>query len=246
MSGLNTTLTSDPALLRVASSEVIFTLQPQDQSLYITDPSFWLTVDFVGGLPPVYYEWKRDLPGGGTEVVAVNTLAILVNTASLTVGTYKYYLEVIDDIPMVYQSRKADINVGLHLTLAQDLLPEYHATAGERVEMYIQTNGGLGDKTYTWYRNVGGKAWEIIPGAVGPMLVIDPAEESDSGQYYVVVQDSGSTVTGLNDTVVSSTATLVVEKGIPVTTNTGLVIVVMLTSIIGAVLLIRRRALLNK
>ncbi len=246
VTGLNTTLTSDPALLRVASSEVIFTLQPKDESLYITDPSFWLTADFVGGLPPVYYEWKRDLPGGGTEVVAVNTLAILVNTASLTIGTYKYYLEVTDDMPMVYQSRKASINVGLHLSFTQDLQSEYHAIAGERVEMYIQTNGGLGDKTYTWYRNVGGKAWEIIPGAVGPLLVIDPAEESDSGQYYVVVQDSGSTVTGQNDTVVSSTATLVVEKGIPVTTNTGLVIVAMLTSIIGAVMLIRRRAMLNK
>jgi hypothetical protein len=45
-----------------------------DTSLYIDDPSFWLTADFDGGLSPVYYEWKRDLPNdGGTEVVAANT-----------------------------------------------------------------------------------------------------------------------------------------------------------------------------
>ena len=241
VTGLNTTLTSDPALLRVASSEVIFTLEPTDESLYITDPSFWLTADFVGGLPPVYYEWKRDLPGGGTEVVAVNTKAILVNTSSLTVGTYKYYFEVTDDVPNLYQTRKANIEVGAHLALGQDLLQEYNATAGERVEMSIQVNGGLGEKTYTWYRNTGNKAWEIISGATGPTLVIDPAEEDDSGQYYVVIQDSGSSITGQNDTIVSRTATLNVEKGIPASTNTGLVVMVILSAIIGAVMLIRRK-----
>lgn len=246
VTGLNTTLTSDPALLRVASSEVIFTLQPEDESLYIDDPSFWLTAGFVGGLPPVYYEWKRDLPAGGTEVVAVNTLAIEVNTVSLTVGTYKYYLEVTDDVPMVYQSRKANIEVGSHLSFAQDLLPEYRATAGERVEMFVQVNGGLGDKTYTWYRNVGnGKAWEVIPGAIGPVLVLDPAEMEDSGQYYVVVQDSGSSVTGQNDTITSRTATLNVEKGIPASTNTGLLIMVLMSSIIGTITLVRKKAWLR-
>jgi hypothetical protein len=198
-------------------------------------------------LPPVYYEWKRDLPAGGTEVVAVNTLAIEVNTASLTAGTYKYYLEVTDDVPMLYQSRKANIEVGLHLSFAHDLLPEYRATAGERVEMFVQVNGGLGDKTYTWYRNVGnGKAWEVIPGAIGPVLVLDPAEMEDSGQYYVVVQDSGSSVTGLNDTITSRTATLNVEKGIPASTNTGLLVMILVSSIIGAVTLIRKKAWLRK
>ncbi|MGC8738720.1 MAG: immunoglobulin domain-containing protein [Candidatus Hydrogenedens sp.] len=246
VTGLNTTLTSDPVLLRVASSEVIFTLQPEDESLYINDPSFWLTADFVGGLPPVYYEWKRDLPGGGTEVVAGNTLEILVNTASLTVGTYKYYLEVTDDIPMLYQSRKANIEVGLHLSFIQDLLPEYRATSGERVEMFVQVNGGLGDKTYTWYRNVGGKAWEVIPGAIGPLLVIDPAQHEDSGQYYVVVQDSGSSVTGQNDTITSTIATLEVEKGIPATTSTGLLVMILISSIIGVMTVIRKRACLRK
>ena len=246
VTGLNTTLTSDPALLRVASSEVIFTLQPEDESVYITDPSFWLTADFVGGLPPLYYEWKRDLPAGGTEFVASNTLAIEVNVASLVVGTYKYYLEVTDDVPMVYQSQKANIEVGLHLSLGQDLLPEYRATAGDRVEMSVQVNGGLGDKTYTWYRNVGGKSWEVIPDAFGPLLVIDPAEEEDSGQYYVVVQDSGSTVTGLNDTITSRTATLEVEKGIPASTNVGLIIMFVISTIIGMLTIVRRKTFLGK
>lgn len=243
VTGLNTTLTSDPALLRVASGEVVFTLQPEDESLYIDDPSFWLTADFTGGLPPVYYEWKRDLPAGGTEVVAVNTKAIQVNTSSLTVGIYKYYLEVSDDVPMLYQSRKANIEVGSHLSLGQDLLEEYRKTAGERVEMYVQVNGGLGDKTYTWYRNIGGKAWEVIPGAIGPVLVIDPAEQEDSGQYYVVIQDSGSSVTGQNDTITSRTATLIVEKGIPANTTIGLVVMAVVTAIMGVVTLIRRRML---
>ncbi len=245
VTGLNTTLTSDPALLRVASSEVIFTLQPEDESLYIDDPSFWLMADFVGGLPPVYYEWKRDLPAGGTEVVAVNTKAIFVNTGSLTVGTYKYYLDVIDDVPMVYRSRKANIEVGAHMTFGQDLLSEYRATAGDRVEMYVQVNGGLGDKTYTWYRNIGGKAWEVIPGAIGPVLVIDPAEQEDSGQYYVVIQDSGSTITGRNDTITSRTATLNVEKGIPANTATGLVVMIIVSAVIGVVTLLRRREFLQ-
>ncbi len=240
ITGINTTLISDPALLRVAS-EVVFTQQPQDTSLYIDDPSFWLTADFDGGLSPVYYEWKRDLPGGGTEVVAANTLAIEVNTAVLTVGIYKYYLEVTDDVPMVYQSYKANVEVGEHLALTQDLLPEYNATANEHVEMSIQVSGGLGEKTYTWYRNLGDKTWSVIDGAEGPSLVIDQAEIEDSGQYYVVVQDSGSSVSGRNDTVTSRTAVLTVEKGIPASTNTGIIVLVLISAIAGIVTLVRKR-----
>ena len=246
VSGLNTVLTSDPALLRVASSEVVFTKQPQDASLYIDDPFFVMSADFVGGLPPVYYEWKRDLPGGGTEVVAVNTLEIEVNTASLTVGTYEYYLEVTDDVPTVYQSRHAIIEVGEHLQLGQDLLEEYNATVGDRVEMVVEVTGGLGDKTYTWYRDDGNKTFEVITGAIGPVLVIDPVEMEDAGEYYVTIQDAGSTVTGMNDLVISRTATLNVEKGVPASTNAGLVIVVVISSIVGVMTIIRRKAFLRK
>ncbi len=241
VTGSNTVLTSDPALLRVASGEVVFTKQPEDKMVYVDDPPFIISAEFVGGLPPVTYEWKRELPGGGTEVVAQNTLAILVDTASLSEGVYRYYLEVVDDVPMVYQSNKAKIEVARHLTITQDLESEYHASAGDRVQMAIVTDGGLGEKSYTWYRNLGTKAWEVIPGANGSVLVIDPAEVEDSGQYYVTVQDEGSTVSGRSDLVTSSVATLTVEKGIPVASTIGLVITIITSALIGAVLIRKRR-----
>ncbi len=241
VTGLNTVLTSDPALLRVASSAVIFTKQPEDERVYIDDPSFVMSADFVGGLPPLTYAWKRELPGGGTEVVAQNTLEILVNTSSLSVGVYRYYLEVVDDIPMVYQSRKARVEVNRHLSITTDLQSEYHATAGDRVQMSIVVDGGLGNKTYTWYRNLNSKAWEVIPGAIGPVLVIDPAEVEDSGQYYATVQDDGSTVSQTSDLVSSSIATLTVEKGIPATSLTGLLVLVLISSVVGAMLIVKRK-----
>ncbi|MCX8064931.1 MAG: immunoglobulin domain-containing protein, partial [Candidatus Hydrogenedentes bacterium] len=244
VSGMNTVLTSDPALLRVASSEVVFTRHPEDERVYLDDPSFVLSADFVGGLPPVVYEWKRELPGGGVEVVAVNTLELLVDTGSLSVGVYRYYLEVVDDVPMVYQSRKARVEVSGHLEIERDLDEEYRARDGDRVIMYVEVGGGLGEKEYTWYRNVGGKSWEVISGATGPVLVLDPVEMGDAGEYYVVIQDEGSTVTGENDTVQSRTATLYVEKGVPVSTSIGLIILVMISIGIGVVVIIRKRKLI--
>lgn len=220
-----------------------FTDTPDNVRAYIDDNPFYLKVVADGGFQPLSYEWKRLLPEGGEEVVGGNTPALRIDPAEAEdFGPYDYRVDVSDGLPMTYNSPTATVEINEHLDFTLDLASTYQAVPDRNFVMTVITKGGLGDLTYVWSRNLedSGKAWETIPGENESALAFRPLDKTDAGQYQIVINDEGSTLTGDYDIIESTIATLNIGTGVPVGGALGLALLTGITALGGA-LTIRRR-----
>lgn len=234
-----TLLTSADSVLHIGE-RLAYLLQPQPYRAYSDEDPFEMSATFTGGLVLQNYEWKRQYPlesFGLNTVFLGNTVTLAVNPAGQD-GSYDYFV-CITDLVDTTCSNTAQVDFANHIQFTQqlhDVATVQHATG---ISLDVQVSGGLTPVTYQWFKDDGTKAFQPLPGENGPSLAFPDPVITDSGLYKVeVVETTDSQGHG---NILSSQATLTVEKGIPVAGGLGLALLAMATALTGAVALRRRK-----
>lgn len=243
--------TSAAAVLHVVTP-VAFYL-PEDQAAYVgtnPDPDFTIAATVEYGLNKDTYEWQRSLAGlgsfapvaGGSGDFGFGNSAILnVSPAVEAVNDYDYRLQVVDDVK-TSDSGNVKFRFAPHLRIIEQ--PEdVTVPKGQAARFEVVVEGGLGDISAQWhFQPAGTKAFTPIPGEDGLVLVIDPVEDEDEGDYMCTVNDLGqSSVTGISDQVESDSVSLTIGAGVPAAGPLGLMAFALATSLAGVIALRRRR-----
>lgn len=238
-------LQSSVAVLTVGPQLTVTT--PSDQKAYLDDPDFEMSATISGGLNPSTYEWQRRIAGqgvfapipGGSGAISGNSAVLVVSPAAQTVALYEYRVAVTDDVGTL-NSGIAEVEFDNHLSITSQP-DDVTVVEGGRAEFSVAVAGGLGQITYQWEKDDGAKAFQPIPGANDPTLVIDPAGPADEGSYRVTISDAGSTITPTGDTVVSNSATLTLGEDVPLAGLGGLALLSAVTALAGTLALRRRK-----
>ncbi len=217
---------------------------PYDHDAYTDSNTFELSVTFVGGIfIPGYdtYAWYRDndIVNSGALEAGMNTIELVVDPTALSPGTYLYRAEL-TDVEKVHVSDSARVRIANHISITGNI-SDAHVVFGENYSMTIVATGGIGELNYQWQKSTGEKAWVNlvdsgnISGTNSDTLVFSPFEEGDGGQYRCVITDE------YMDVVYSNVATLIGEKGIPVSSVFSLGVITALSALAGAFALRRRQ-----
>jgi len=151
------------------------------------------------GDPPLTYQWRRggaDIPGATGPVLTLTNVqsadvagyAVVVANNSGTVTSSAASLGLINPVTITEQPESITVFPGSNATLSV-------------------TATGFGTLFYQWYLN-----GLLIPGATQPSFLVVNAQESDAGNYQVLVFNSFSSVT-------SAVATLTVGTEPPTITT---------------------------
>ncbi|HPO17263.1 MAG TPA: immunoglobulin domain-containing protein, partial [Candidatus Hydrogenedentes bacterium] len=169
-----------------------------------------------------------------------NSAILNVSPAVETVNDYDYRVEVVDDVK-TSDSGNVQFEFANHLRIVQQP-SNVTVLQGQRAEFEVVVEGGLGAITAQWsYQPAGTKAFTPLQGENDFVLVIDPVDAEDEGDYMCAVDDSGSTVTGMADHVESDIVSLTIGAGVPVAGPLGLMAFALATSLAGVIALRRRR-----
>jgi hypothetical protein len=168
---------SEPVEVRVANQPT-FGQQPQDQEI-TAGGTLTLSVTVNGGIPPLTYQWRKDvntpLLGGTSNVYTKSNVT--------TADTGIYHCRVTDGNGTVINSLPAVVNVASVVQVTQQ--PQGGAIlAGEDFTFAIAIQGGVGTITYEWLKD-GNKL--NVPSL--PTLTIMGATEADSGAYQARITD---------------------------------------------------------
>jgi M6 family metalloprotease-like protein len=197
-----------------------FSTQPEDRKVYVGD-SAEFSVSGVGGFGALSYKWWfKDSSSSSTNPLAGSSSTMTLSSVQLSqMGTY--WCEVTDEMPVKCVSLSAKLLVYSHLQLLKDPVGGDVYT-GSSFEFTVQTEGGLGELSYQWYKD-GVK----IDGAVGSTYLVSNLVNIDSGYYSVIVMDEGG------DVVESDPAILEVGAGLPVWSYWTRLLLVMTLSLAG-------------
>lgn len=179
-----------PAAVEIPA--VIIITQPTDTTLRSGD-TLTLVVEAAADIT-VKYQWRKN----GTDIVgATGSVLSIANTTPADSGSYTV---VVSDGGMVVPSSAASVAVQSGAgapTITTQPVPQ-SVNAGAAVSFSVSASGTRAP-AYQWFRN-----GLVVSGATAATLSLANVSASDAGSYYVVITDSGYTVT-------SASATLVVN-----------------------------------
>jgi hypothetical protein len=195
------------------------------------------SVTSTGGRGTRSYQWYRD----GTPVGPLVTSEDSPYTfdgfvlGAVTLADAGSYLAQVSDSRGINNSEAVALSVGEHLGAAS-ISPEgpLTRTEGDSQAFEVQTTGGIPPLNYAWTFEAAGAKAQVPVGGNSPTLELTDLVLEDSGTYAVTVNDSGT------DQVVAPGVLLLVEKGVPVGSLTGLAVLTGLASLLGASRLRRR------
>ncbi len=179
-----------PAAVEIPA--VIILTQPADTTLRIGE-TLTLVVEAAADIT-VKYQWRKN---GADIAGATGSVLSIANVASTDGGSYSV---VVADGGTSVPSSAATVTVqsgaGAPTITSQPAPQSVNAGA---TAVFSVTASGTRAPTYQWFRN--GLA---VSGATSATLTLAKVSTNDAGSYYVVITDSGYTVT-------STAATLVVN-----------------------------------
>ncbi len=217
---------SDPAGLVVGEVLSFFPGHPTTQWTYVGTPAIVMDVLAIGGRGNYSYQWWFEASGKSPVPVGGDSSQLLVFNVSLQ-DDGRYWCEVSDD-RATYTSGDATLFVAAHLAWVRPLDPEgYYAGRGLPYDLEVETSGGHAP-IYEWLKEGVPVTGGIEGTANGSRLVFDPVEDSDAGNYTVLVSDA----LGSDSLIVSSN--LEVGEPVPVTGLVGTAMLVAIAAFIGA------------
>jgi hypothetical protein len=176
---------SDHAALVVRLQPFVFTDEPESGPHYIEDGPLVLFAATSGGQGAVQYQWFHDDGSGAAAAGAGQTLTV---SAPTTADSGAYYCVAEDELGAI-TSAQAHIVVGNRI--AFDRHPQGGAIVpGSDFLFEVVVSGGIGDLDYQWnFDNGQSKTVFTHIGPNMPEFLLEDADESDTGLYWVVVSD---------------------------------------------------------
>ena len=240
--GPGNTSTSGPATLTVGTELFVLGPSPNLVNRYQVAPNAdprTLSVVIDGGLGAVTTEWFRrdtsDLSvvsvGPGTPTVTGSNYVIDPPTHPL--GKFEYFCVGTDLVGNV-QSGLAIVNVANHMAITPPGLVDASAPEGDAFAFSIVIDDGIAPFNYDWAKDDGSKAFQVIQSGPSNTLSFASLVEADEGDYQVTITDAGGDV-------LTDTATLTVDAGLPAAGMVGLLALVASTGLAGALTLRKRR-----
>jgi hypothetical protein len=170
------TLTSAPAQLTVISPPDIITGPTDKVATNGNTVQFTVTVE---GTAPLAYQWLLN----GTVILPQGTTATLTLTG-VTPAQAGSYAVVITNAYGSVTSAPAQLNVVVPASIISGPA-SLAATNGDTV-FFTVTAQGSDPLSYAWYFN----QTNLIPGAIGPTLMLDNVTSAQAGSYMVVVANA--------------------------------------------------------
>ena len=212
---------------------------------YVNTAEVRLSVTTQGGKGTRTYQWYKNGTGPSNAIGS----PILSNadpyTAYLTLydvtlaDSGVYYCSITDARGTIWTSA-LQLNIYDHLStplIAGD--PEIEKKVGESYTFEVIVSGGVPPLHYLWQHDDLHTKTVYTVGGNSSILSLDDLQVTDSGDYYVVVSDSGETWNEQTqqyepETKVSNRIRLSVSPEIPVGNVFGYITLVMIITIIGA------------
>ncbi len=183
-------------------NSLTITTQPVGGDRYVGE-NISLTVAATGGNPTVSYQWQLNEVDITLGQNATAQSATLVLNALTLADAGDYRCVVTDDGALASPGTSNVATVTVYEHLAAAIQPEggvRFSSPPDTFTFYFGTTGGFQSVTYTWTK-------DSVPVQTGasPVYFISPVTAADAGVYECTAVDDGT------DTVVSNTATLVVD-----------------------------------
>ncbi len=173
------------------SSNPLHVTDPEDAVVYDDAPFVPFTVIVTGGIPPYAYTWYKD--GLAIDLLAppipqpnIGTLGL---SPPLREGLYRCVAVDSDTPPTQVESGEGRLTVHPHLAIAEHP-DDVVANPGDMVVFTAVVEGGIPPLTYTWRQDGSPLPPAEQPG--GPELVLASVSGADTGDYDLVVSDSGT------------------------------------------------------